>query len=93
MFDASDRCANMNLFANWMARLGWDGELEQTLTHEYTHMTHARSFGGAGKLADWMSEGLAEYVAGAADANSYWACDAIESGMFITILDETKDIK
>ncbi len=72
--------------------LGWDGELEQTLTHEYTHMTHARSFGGAGKLADWMSEGLAEYVAGAADDNSYWACDAMASGTFIPILDETKDI-
>ena len=72
--------------------LGWDGELEQTLTHEYTHMSHARSFGGAGKLADWMSEGLAEYVAGAADDNSYWACDAMASGTVIPILDETKDI-
>ena len=72
--------------------LGWEGELEQTLTHEYTHMTHARSFDGAGKLADWMSEGLAEYVAGAADDNSYWACDAMKSGTFIPILDETKDI-
>lgn len=72
--------------------LGWDGELEQTLTHEYTHMTHARSFDNAGRLADWMSEGLAEYVAGAADDNSYWACDAAESGTFIPILDETKDI-
>jgi len=73
-------------------RLGWNGELEATLTHEYTHMTHARSFDGAGKLADWMSEGLAEYVAGEADNNSYWACDAMETGTFIPILDETKDI-
>jgi hypothetical protein len=39
-----------------------------------------------------MSEGLAEYVAGAADDNSYWACDAVESGTFIPILDETKDV-
>ena len=71
--------------------LGWDRELEQTLTHEYTHMTHERSFHGAGKLADWMSEGLAEYVSGARE-NSYWACDAMVSGTFIPIVDETRDV-
>lgn len=68
--------------------LGWERELGQTLTHEYTHMAHARSFGGAGKLADWMSEGLAEYVSGA-EENSYWACDAMVSGTFIPIMDES----
>ena len=72
--------------------MGWDQELEQTLTHEYTHMTHARSFDTAGRLADWMSEGLAEYVAGAADQNSFWACDAFESGTFIPIMDETTSV-
>ncbi|MEP6896162.1 MAG: hypothetical protein ABI986_11190, partial [Chloroflexota bacterium] len=35
----------------------WEGALETTLTHEYTHMTHQRSFDRAGRLADWMSEG------------------------------------
>jgi len=68
--------------------LGWEGELEQTLTHEYTHMTHTRSFNKAGRSADWMSEGLAEYVSGAKE-NSYWACDATRSGTFIPILDES----
>ena len=71
--------------------LGWDGELEQTLTHEYTHMAHARSFDGKGRLADWVSEGLAEYVSGA-EENSYWACDAMVSGTFIPILHESRDV-
>lgn len=68
--------------------VGWDGELQRTLTHEYTHMAHARVFDDAGRLSDWMSEGLAEYVAGA-EENTYWACDAFRSGTFIPILDES----
>jgi hypothetical protein len=67
---------------------GWDGELQRTLTHEYTHMTHARVFDNAGRLSDWMSEGLAEYVAGE-DENLYWACDSARSGEIIPILDES----
>ena len=68
--------------------LGWDGELQRTLTHEYTHMTHARVFDNAGRLADWMSEGLAEYVA---DDNPlfYGACYSIRQGTLIPILDES----
>jgi hypothetical protein len=81
---------NSFVFSYYNALSGWDKELEQTLTHEYTHMAHARSFDNAGRLADWMSEGLAEYVAGAAEDNSYWACDAYHSGTFIPIMDETK---
>ena len=73
------------------SQLGWDGELEHTLTHEYTHMTHTRSFDKAGKLAYWMSEGLAEYVAGETE-NSYWACSAMASGTFIPILDESGNV-
>lgn len=70
---------------------GWERELEQTLTHEYTHLTHTRSFDSKGRLADWVSEGLAEYVSGA-DENSYWACDAMVSGTFIPILDESGEV-
>jgi hypothetical protein len=80
-------------YAFYDPAIGWEEELEQTLTHEYTHLAHARSFNGAGKLADWMSEGLAEYVAGAAEDNSYWACDAVRSGTLIPILDETKTVR
>ena len=68
--------------------IGWDGELQRTLNHEYTHMTHARVFNNAGRLSDWMSEGLAEYVSGA-DENLYWACDSARSGTIIPILDES----
>ncbi|MBI3162679.1 MAG: hypothetical protein HYZ23_09220 [Chloroflexi bacterium] len=68
--------------------LEWDGELQQTLTHEYTHMAHARVFDNAGRLADWMSEGLAEYVAGD-DENLYWACNSMSTGTLIPILDES----
>lgn len=78
-------------YSYYDAKRGWEKELEQILTHEYTHMTHVRSFDGAGKLADWMSEGLAEYVSGAQE-NSYWACDAMVSGTFLPIVDETRDI-
>jgi hypothetical protein len=41
---------------------GWEKSLEDTLTHEYTHMTHQRAFNKAGRLMDWFSEGLAEFV-------------------------------
>jgi hypothetical protein len=68
--------------------LGWDGDLQTTLTHEYTHMTHLLSFDKAGGLSDWMSEGLAEFVSGATE-NKYWACDAYKSGTFIPIIDES----
>ena len=71
--------------------LGWDGDLQTTLTHEYTHMTHALSFENAGALSDWMSEGIAEYVAGATE-NKYWACYAYNSGTFIPIIDESDSV-
>ena len=75
-------------FSFYDPAIGWDGTLQQTLTHEYTHMVHARVFDNAGRLSDWMSEGLAEYVAGA-DENLYWACDSVRSGTLIPILDES----
>ena len=79
---------NSYAFSSYDPTLGWEGELQATLTHEYTHMTHARSFNHAGRLSDWMSEGLAEYVSEAA-----WrvedACYAFQSGTFIPIVDES----
>jgi hypothetical protein len=73
------------------SKQGWDGELQSTLTHEYTHMAHARSFDQAGRLSDWMSEGLAEYVANA-DGRVYQACNAFQSGTLIPILDESDTV-
>jgi hypothetical protein len=75
-------------FSFYDSALGWEGELQRTLTHEYTHLTHDLTFNKAGRLADWMSEGLAEYVTGA-EENTYWACEAFRSGTFIPILDES----
>lgn len=79
---------NSFAFGSYDPALGWDGELQGTLTHEYTHLTHDLSFDKAGRLSDWMSEGLAEYVAGE-EENTYWACNAFQSGTFIPILDES----
>lgn len=70
---------------------GWESELERTLTHEYAHMTHTRSFEDAGKLADWISEGLAEYVA--QDPNNLWvACRAARAGDIIPIVDTEPEV-
>jgi hypothetical protein len=68
--------------------LGWDGTLQMTLTHEYTHMAHARAFNNAGRLADWMSEGLAEYIS-EAPGDVRYACHAYNTGVIIPILDES----
>lgn len=67
---------------------GWEGTLQMTLTHEYTHMAHARVYAGAGRMADWMSEGLAEYIAETPDDLRY-ACHAYRAGTVIPILDES----
>jgi len=78
-------------FSFYDPALGWEGTLQATLTHEYTHMTHARSFNSAGRLSDWMSEGLAEYVSGAEERNAD-ACYAFRSGTFIPIVDLTETV-
>jgi hypothetical protein len=80
---------NSYAFSFYDPTLGWDGELQSTLTHEYTHMTHARSFNNAGRLSDWMSEGLAEYVSGAEERKAD-ACYAFHSGTFNPIVDESE---
>ncbi len=68
--------------------LGWDGTLQTTLTHEFTHMVHNRSFNSAGRLADWMSEGLAEYVS-QPEGSFGQACYAYRTDTYIPILDES----
>jgi hypothetical protein len=44
--------------------IGWEPILLYTLTHEYTYLVTERSFVSTIRLQRWMSEGLAEYVAG-----------------------------
>lgn|GEM_PF-1014192 len=79
---------NSYAYSYYDPAVGWDGELQQTLTHEYTHMAHRRNFDLTGRLADWMSEGLAEYISQAPnDVQS--ACFAFKAGDIIPILDES----
>ena len=82
---------NSYAFSFYDPSIGWDGDLSDTLTHEYTHMTHLLSFNRSGRLADWMSEGLAEFVAGQT-INTYTACNAEKAGAFIPIIDESDTV-
>ncbi len=70
--------------------VGWQPDLQSTLTHEYTHMTHLRAFAKAGKLLDWFSEGLAEFVSGS--QRYYEIQDALDPDQLIPILDKTVTI-
>jgi hypothetical protein len=44
------------------------------------------NFGNAGRMAIWMSEGLAEYVSGS-NQQLVYACQAAHSGVLIPIVD------
>lgn len=78
------------LFSWYYIENGWELELENILTHEYTHMTHARSFENAGHLADWIVEGLAEYVDGIDRA--YGVAYAMENNSMIPLVDTTPGV-
>jgi hypothetical protein len=78
------------LFGYYNHDLGWESDLEDVLTHEYTHLVHNRSFDNAGKLADWMVEGLAEYVSEA--ASEYELYEAVKNDHIIPIVDQTSSI-
>lgn len=80
---------NSFLFGWYYIDNGWELELENILTHEYTHMAHARSFDNAGHLADWIVEGLAEYVDGIDRA--YAVSYAIEKDLMIPLVDKDSD--
>lgn len=66
---------------------GWQGLLGQVLVHEYTHLVHLRSFPEYYGLSDWMSEGLAEYVADNPRAEIVSA--AVREGRIIPIVDRS----
>ena len=78
---------NSYLFGWYYNEFGWEIDLENVLTHEYTHMAHQRSFGNEGSMADWIVEGLAEYVDGIDRA--YDLVDAFENDEMIPLVDET----
>jgi hypothetical protein len=66
---------------------GWQQELEDTLTHEYTHMAHKRAFDNAGHMMDWFVEGLAEYTADSGRISE--AIQAARDDQLIPIIDTT----
>lgn len=72
-------------FGFYNADAGWDAGLERVLSHEYTHLVHRRSYDNAGHMAVWMSEGLAEFVAG--DRHTYEMREAVRAGAIIPIVD------
>ncbi len=78
------------LFGYYDPDLGWEADLEDVLTHEYTHLVHNRSFDNAGELVDWMVEGLAEYVSEA--ASEYELHQAVKNDHIIPIVDQTSSI-
>ena len=78
------------LFGFYDPAIGWEQDLENVLTHEYAHMAHVRSFDDAGKLATWMSEGLAEYVSNSTAI--YLAFEAAKTGDIIPIVDTESDV-
>lgn len=53
---------NSYAFSFYDAEKGWDGELRETLIHEFTHLINQRAFLPIAEMRDWMYEGLAEYV-------------------------------
>ncbi|KPV51394.1 hypothetical protein SE17_21435, partial [Kouleothrix aurantiaca] len=72
-------------FGYYDANAGWEGELENVLTHEYTHLVQHRSFPDASNVSSWMQEGLAEFVAGNTHPNDLRA--AVRAGAIIPIID------
>lgn len=78
---------NSMSFGFYNPNQGWQAALEQTLVHEYTHMTHMRAFDNAGKLMDWFKEGLAETVSDS--SRIYEVSDGLKKDRLIPILDST----
>lgn len=78
------------VFGFYDADESWEPELERTLTHEYTHLVHDRSFPDAGKASIWMSEGLAEYVAG--NSREWEVREAVRTGNIIPIVDSVSPV-
>jgi hypothetical protein len=81
---------NSYSFGWYDEKAGWQPDLKATLIHEYTHMTHQRAFDKAGKLLDWFSEGLAEFVSDSPRYNEIR--DALSPDQLIPIVDNSVTI-
>lgn len=73
------------MFGGYDPAVGWEGDLEQTLVHEYTHLVNNRAFTPIARMNDWMVEGLAEFVSDSSRKPQVSA--AVKSGNIIPIID------
>lgn len=78
----SPGCYNFGWYAGSST---WQNALEDTLVHEFTHLTHRRTFNNSGALMDWFTEGLAEYVSDS--ARIFEVSEALLQDKLIPIID------
>ncbi len=83
---------NSYVFPFYDASAGWEGDLQTTLTHEYTHLVNNRSFTPISRMSDWMVEGLAEYVSDPTSARSRGVPAAVASDQIIPIMDTSGQV-
>jgi hypothetical protein len=80
------------VFQAYDPSIGWEKELEATLTHEYTHLVNNRSFTPIARMTDWMVEGLAEYVSDPNSARDRGVPLAVQSDQIIPIVDTSGQV-
>ena len=80
------------VFQAYDPAVGWEKELEITLTHEYTHLVNNRSFTPIARMTDWMVEGLAEYVSDPNSARDRGVPLAVETDQIIPIKDTSGQV-
>ncbi len=71
--------------------VGWETELYSTIVHELTHWAYTRAFAQEYRITDWMSEGLAEYVANNPRRNPVSA--AVPMGRIIPLVDPNGGVR
>ncbi|ABY34666.1 MAG TPA: hypothetical protein DEF43_09475 [Chloroflexus aurantiacus] len=78
-------------FGFYDPNVGWEAELYSTIVHELTHWAYTRAFAQEYRITDWMSEGLAEYVANNPRRNAVSA--AVRMGRIIPLVDPNGGVR
>jgi hypothetical protein len=78
-------------FGFYDPKVGWEEELYSTIVHELTHWAYTRAFAQEYRITDWMSEGLAEYVANNPRRNAVSA--AVRMGRIIPLVDPNGGVR
>lgn len=76
------------VFQSYDPKVGWQAELETTLTHEYTHLVNNRSFTPIARMSDWMIEGIAVY-ASQDTGYDYLVSRAVAEDKILPIIDQS----